>query len=62
MSLIANDYIPKINGDPPSIKYGYIYNWFVKEGEIYNPITSILLPFDTESASMAKDYSGNNYT
>lgn len=29
MSLIANDYIPKINGDPPSIKYGYIYNWFV---------------------------------
>jgi len=35
----------------------YIYNWSVNN----NPIVNILLPFDTNSSDVAKDYSGNTY-
>jgi len=38
----------------------YIYNWLVKQGATYSPITNLLMPFDTESATETKDYSGNN--
>ena len=42
---------PKINAST------YIYNWSVAG----NPIMDMLLPFDTNSANTAKDYSGNSY-
>ncbi len=35
----------------------YIYNWSVNN----NPIVDILLPFDTNSSDVAKDYSGNTH-
>ena len=33
----------------------YIYNWLVNS----NPIAEIIMPFDTNSSNMTKDYSGN---
>lgn len=45
----------------PSINaLSYIYNWLVKDGETYIPITKLLMSFDTQSSTVAKDYSGNN--
>jgi len=37
-----------------------IYNWLVKDGEIYFSITNLLMSFDTQSSTITKDYSGNN--
>lgn len=39
----------------------YIYNWLVKQDDLFTPIANMLLPFDSESMSLAKDYSSNNY-
>jgi hypothetical protein len=39
----------------------YIFNWLVNRGEGYSPITDLLMPFDTQSSSVSRDYSkGNN--
>jgi len=35
----------------------YVYNWSVNG----NPITNLLMPFDTNSSIFAKDYSGNGH-
>ena len=37
----------------------YIYNWSVKRGDDFTPITSLLLPFDNNTEE-PRDYSGNN--
>ena len=39
----------------------YIYNWMVNKGGNEQSLTRVLMPFDTNSASLVKDYSGNNY-
>ncbi|MCX6666261.1 MAG: LamG domain-containing protein [Euryarchaeota archaeon] len=39
----------------------YIYNWMVDKGGNEQSLTRVLMPFDTNSASLVKDYSGNNY-
>ncbi|MEA3458938.1 MAG: LamG-like jellyroll fold domain-containing protein [Candidatus Thermoplasmatota archaeon] len=48
------------NGEPINSTINattYIYNWMVGG----NPITTILMPFDTESEISTKDYSDNGY-
>jgi len=47
-------YAPSIQGFDA---HTFIYNW--KKGGA--PIAEVLLPFDTQSSSTAKDYSGNGY-
>ena len=42
--------------EAPEDTVTYIYNWTV-DGD---PITFLLMPFDTNNLSVAKDYSGNN--
>jgi len=37
----------------------FIYNWMLNQGSFYYSITNLLLPFDTESVLLTKDYSGN---
>jgi len=38
----------------------YIYNWMVDRGEGFSPITSLLMPFDTNNEEETRDYSENN--
>jgi len=49
--LICYNYFIDVNAST------YIYRWIV-DGK---PLTEILMPFDTESSTIAKDYSGNGY-
>ncbi|MDH7507139.1 MAG: hypothetical protein QHH15_05070 [Candidatus Thermoplasmatota archaeon] len=46
----TDNIIPDIN------KTTYIYNWLVNG----NPIAELVMPFDTNSSNLTKDYSGNN--
>ncbi|UCD14602.1 MAG: type IV pilin, partial [Thermoplasmatales archaeon] len=51
--LICYNYsiIPDINAST------YIYKWVIND----QPLNEILMPFDTENATITKDYSGNGY-
>lgn len=46
--------------DPNIDPLSYIYNWSVKRGDDFTPITSLLMPFDTNDAAETRDYSGDN--
>ncbi len=39
----------------------FIYNWMVSNGGPFTPLARLLLPFDTQSGVIAKDYSGLGY-
>jgi len=54
---IDEDLICYDNGTYPDNASSYIYKWIV-DGESF---AYILLPFDTEDAATAQDYSGNGY-
>ncbi|MCX6667763.1 MAG: type IV pilin [Euryarchaeota archaeon] len=43
--------------DPNIDASTYVYNWIVSG----NPITKLLMPFDTDSSTIAKDYSSNGH-
>ncbi|MBU1941707.1 MAG: hypothetical protein KKC68_08035, partial [Candidatus Thermoplasmatota archaeon] len=45
---------PELN--PTSI----IYTWLLKEGESFEPLAYLLMPFDTNSGVLVRDYAGNH--
>jgi hypothetical protein len=46
---------------PVIIPKTYIYRWMVSTAGSFTPLTALLLPFDTQQAFVAKDYSGNKF-